>query len=108
MPRARGPSTPAIGSAHARRPSYALATAASGPSLECPFAGLSISVFSPMVLRLSRGDNATARPSMAAWTVAAYRVRVQCQSPAVASHPSADADLWTEHRTLPGRVDGRS
>src|SRR5215468_4084882 len=79
------------------------------PSLDRPFAGISISVFSPMVLCLSRGDNATARPSMAARTVAAADgVRVQCQSPAVASLPSADADLWKEVRTCPGRVDGRS
>jgi hypothetical protein len=44
-----------------------------------------ISVFAPMVLRLSRGDNTAARPSMGAWIVAAAdRVRVRCQSPAVA------------------------
>jgi hypothetical protein len=46
---------------------------------------ITISGFAPMVLRLSRGDKAAARPSKAAWTVAAAdRVRVRCQSPAVA------------------------
>jgi len=42
-----------------------------GASFGLPFARLTISVFAPMALRLSRGDNAPARPWMAAWTVAA-------------------------------------
>jgi len=42
-----------------------------GASFGLPFARLTISVFAPMALRLSRGHNAPARPWMAAWTVAA-------------------------------------